>query len=265
MVSHECLARLQKSTQCVISQGRESVHIIWPSLFSPPARTTLSDKFSSDAVRAQLVHHSIIVWTPKWTLRPGSLNFTHVLMGREILNWENTLGGYNRASLEMQSEDIIKQDWRCTCRGHDCTTLEAVIDCVWRYTWMPWSREAGNALRAQDRWRLEEYFQAVNLEVVNQEVVDLDVVDLEAVNLEALNQDVVDWEGGVTRAETVFVGSLVSLRIQCCDHNTVHRELIDEALARSGRESTLQWCSTWRMLYSVLTHDHGMQWQNRMT
>jgi len=35
--------------------------------------------------------------------------------------------------------------------------------------------------------------------------------------------------------------------------------LRDEKLAGSGRLSILGWCCTWCMLYSVLSHDHGME------
>jgi hypothetical protein len=59
--------------------------------------------------------------------------------------------------------------------------LEAVIERVWRCTWMPCSSEVGDAVGGHDQSRLVEY---------------LEVVDLEKV----------DWEGGVMAAVTLFIG-----------------------------------------------------------
>jgi hypothetical protein len=57
----------------------------------------------------------------------------------------------------------------------------AVIERYWRCTWRPGLCEFGDAVGGHDRSRWEEY---------------LEVVDLEAV----------DQEGGVTAAETIFIG-----------------------------------------------------------
>jgi hypothetical protein len=55
------------------------------------------------------------------------------------------------------------------------------------------SSEFGDALEGYDRARLEEYWEAVNLETVN---------------LEAVVQ-----EAGAMRAETLFIGLLVNARM----------------------------------------------------
>jgi len=67
----------------------------------------------------------------------------------ESCEFRDTLGGCDRASLEMH--------------------FDAMIERVWRFTWRLWSSEFGDALGGNDRAGLEEYYEAVNLEAVVQE------------------------------------------------------------------------------------------------
>jgi len=63
-----------------------------------------------------------------------------------VSEFGDTLGGCNRASLEMHLEALTERVWRCTWRprsselrdalgGHDRANLEAGFEQVWRYTW----------------------------------------------------------------------------------------------------------------------------------
>ena len=52
-----------------------------------------------------------------------------------------------------------------------------------------------------DRSRLEEYLEAVNLEAI-----DLKAVNVEAVNLETVNLEAVDREACAFESETLFIG-----------------------------------------------------------
>jgi len=78
----------------------------------------------------------------------------------------DTLGGRDRASVEMHLETEIEWTQRCTWRpgSSECGDafgdrdqvnsemhLEAVIERVWRCTWRPWSSEIGRVLRG-GRW-----------------------------------------------------------------------------------------------------------------
>ena len=87
----------------------------------------------------------------------------------------DTLGGRNRASLEIHSEIVIERVWRCTWRpcswdlaGRNRASLEIHLEDV--------TSEFGDALAGYDRARLEEYLEPVDL------------------------------EGGATAAETLFIG-----------------------------------------------------------
>jgi hypothetical protein len=64
--------------------------------------------------------------------------------------------------------------------AHDRVNLDAVLERVYTYTWRLSSSEFRDALGGYDPARVEEYMEAVNLEVVV-------------------------WEGGTTGAETLFI------------------------------------------------------------
>jgi len=164
----------------------------------------------------------------------------------------DALGGRDRVSSEMHWEARIEWTRRYTPRlwsskfgdalgGRDRVNseihLEAVIERVWRCTGRPWLREVGDALWGHNRARLEmqleteiEWTQRCTwspwLSKIGDALAGYDRAWLEKY-LEAVN-----LEGGTTAAET---------------------------LAGSGRLSILGWCCTWCMLYSVLSHDHGME------
>lgn len=59
----------------------------------------------------------------------------------------------------------------------------------------------GDILEGHDQSQLEEYLEAVDLDVI-----DLIAVNLQAVNLDAVNPDAVDWKACAMDAETVLIG-----------------------------------------------------------
>jgi hypothetical protein len=90
-------------------------------------------------------------------------------------------------------EAVIERIWRCIWRPYsrEFGDFEAEMKRRWRYTWRPQSSKFGDVLGGRDQARLEEYWEAVNLEVVN---------------LEAVVR-----EGGRTGAETLFFSALVTV------------------------------------------------------
>jgi len=181
-------------------------------------------------------------------------------------------------SLTMYLEAVIERVERCTCRpwsiefgyalwGRDWASLEmhfeAVIEQVWRYNWRLWSCELGGHNRAS----LEIHFEAV---IVNSEM-----------HWEA----VIEWVwrctcrlwsseiGGVLGSSPFggrHDGSWDSIHWLTCNCGKVEswaqqHPPRDGKLAGSGKLAgtgslmILGWCCTWCMLYSVLSHDHGME------
>jgi len=58
-------------------------------------------------------------------------------------------------SFKIQLEAMIEGVWRYAHGGHDGANLEAIIECVCRYTLGPGSNEWGDALGGSDQVRLE--------------------------------------------------------------------------------------------------------------
>jgi len=142
-------------------------------------------------------------------------------------------------SLTIHLESMVDRVWRCTgmpwlskfrdaLGGWDGVIwemhLEAVIDQVWRCTGRLWPSDFGDALAGYDRARLEEYLEAV--------------------------------EGRLD-------GSWDSIHWLTCNcgnvESWVQHPPRDVKLAGSGSLSIMGWCCTWCMLYSVLSHDYGME------
>jgi len=66
----------------------------------------------------------------------------------------------------------------------------------------------GDTSGGHDQSSLKEYMMAVD-----PEAIDLNGVNVEAVNLEAVNLEAVDWEACAMKAETLFIGKLVIVRM----------------------------------------------------
>jgi len=81
--------------------------------------------------------------TQRYTPRPWSSDFGEAL------------GGSNRSYLEIHLEAVIERVWRYALGGHDCANFQAVIKCVWRCTWRPWSCELAGRNQASLEINLE--------------------------------------------------------------------------------------------------------------
>jgi len=156
-----------------------------------------------------------------------------------------------QVSLEMHLQAIIVLGWRYTWRPYLCEIrdtlggsvvaglemhLAAVIERVWRCTWRPWSTRMGGVLGGGQA-----------------------------------------GGGSLGRRRDGSWDSIQWLTRDCCNvENWVQNGLPrEERLAGSGRQSIWGWCSmlcmlysvyavlgvccTWCMLYSRLTHYHGME------
>jgi len=176
------------------------------------------------------------------------------------------LGGCDRASLEMHLEAEIEWSERCTwrpwssefrdtLRGRDRVywemDLDAVIDRVWRCTGRPWSSKFGDALGGRDGVNSEMHSEAVTERVWR-------------CTGRLWSSEIGGVLGG-GRFGGRCDGSWDSIYWLTCDcgnvESWVQHPPRDEKLAGSGsrRLSILGWCSTWCMLYSVLTHEYGME------
>jgi len=169
--------------------------------------------------------------------------------------WD-ALGAVDRVNSEMHWEAVIERVWRCTWRPWSCKPagcdrvsleihMEAVIERVWRYTGRPRLCELAHRNRA-------------SLEI----------------HLEAAIERVWTCTGGLWSSEIGGVrgggrlggsrdGSWDPIHWLTCNCGNVESWLQhpprDEKLAGHRRLSILGWCCTWCMLYSVLTHDYGME------
>jgi len=150
--------------------------------------------------------------------------------------------------------------------------VEAEIEWTERCTWRPWSIECGDALGGRDRSSMEMRWEAVI------ERVWTCTWGQDRVNSEMHSEGVTErvwrctcrvWSseiGGVLgggrfggRRDDSWV-SIHSLTCNCGNvESWVQHPPIDEKLAGSGRLSILGWCCISCMLYSVLTHDYGME------
>jgi len=125
--------------------------------------------------------------------------------------------------------------------------LEALILRGKRCTWRPWSSKFGDALWGRDQASVEIHFEAVIEQV------------------RCWNSRPWLSELGGRRD-----GNWDSIRWLTCNFGKVESWVqqhpqrdgkLDGSwkLAASGRLSILGWCCSWCMLYSVLSHDHGME------
>ena len=159
-----------------------------------------------------------------------------------------------------------------------------MIEQVWRPNWRPKSSELRDALGGRDRASLEmqlqakvEWTQRCTLRLWSSEFEgangDRDWVNSE-MHSEAVTEQV--WRctcrlwsseiGGVLwggRFGGRHDGSWDSMHWLSCNcgnvESWVQHPPRDEKLAGSGRLPIFGWCCTWCMLYSVLTHDYGME------
>jgi len=183
-----------------------------------------------------------------------------------------------RRSLTMYLEAVIKRVERCTWRlwsseigdalwGRDRWWLEmnfgAMIEGVWRCNWRPWLCKLGSRNRAS----LEMHFQAV---IMNSETHWEAVIEpVWRCNCRLWSSEIggvlgSGWYGG--RRD----GSWDSIHWLTCNWRKVDSWVQQHPprdwklagrgkLAGSGRLLILGWCCTWCMLYSVWSHDHGME------
>ena len=183
----------------------------------------------------------------------------------------DALGGKDRVNSEIHCEALIEQVWRCTWRprlselrdalgGRDTARLElnweAVIEWVWRRNWRPRLSELRDAIGNQD-WVNSEMHWEAGIEWVWRCTYRL-------------------WSSGIRevlrrgRFGGRWDGSLVSIHWLTCNCGNVETwiqqhpprdgKLVgSRILDCSGRLLILGWCCTWCMLYSVLSHDHGME------
>jgi len=138
------------------------------------------------------------------------------------------LGVRDRSSLEMHWEAVIERVWRCT----------------WRPRWS----ELRDALGGRDRASLEMHWEAVPERVWR-------------CTCRLWSSEIGGVLGG-GRFGGKCDGSGDSINWLTCNCGNVESWVHpprDEKLAESGRLSILGWCCTWCMLYSVLTHDYGME------
>jgi len=215
----------------------------------------------------------ILPVTLSTSVTPGSPYNWHRSLKMYLIErvWD-ALGGHDWASLDMHLETEIEWTQRCTWRpgwselgdahgGHDVANLQAVIERVWRYTWRPWSSEFGDALGGP--------------EIVNSEDAlgghDRGSLDMhsEDVSKRVWRCTCRLWSSGIggvlggSRFGGRRDGSWDSIHCLTCNcgnvESWVQHPPRDGKLAGSVRLLILGWCCTWCMLYSVLTHEYGME------
>jgi len=142
----------------------------------------------------------------------------------------DALGGRHSASWEMHWEAVIEWVWRCTLR--------------------PWSSEDGDAIGDLDWVNSEMHWEAV-IERVWRCTCTLWSTEIGGVpgNGQFGGRRYYSWD---------------SIHWLTCNRGNIEswvqqHPLRDGKLAGSGRLSILGWCCTWCMLYSVFSHDHGME------
>jgi hypothetical protein len=186
---HSCRAFEHPRNLCSSLWPGVSLHMISPSSNTPRARTAHSQEFPSDTMWgvgecswyavcfvAPPVHHPVIEWTWRCTLRPWSSDFwghhqasldipldalIEPVWRHKCRPWFCQLGVCNRASLEIHSEAVIERVGRCTwslwacevwdaLRGHDEASSVAIIERAWIYTWRLRLSKFGNTLGGRD-------------------------------------------------------------------------------------------------------------------
>jgi len=126
--------------------------------------------------------------------------------------------------------------------------LESVIDRVWRCTGRPRWSELRDELVGRDQSSLEMHWEAVTERVWR-------------CTCRLWSSEIGGLLGG-GRFGGRHDGSWYSIHWLTCNCGNVESWVHpprDEKLAGSRRLSILGWCCTWCMLYSVLTHDYGME------
>jgi len=197
----------------------------------------------------------------------------------------DALGSRNRATLEMHWEAIIERIWRYTWRPW----LSVLRDALWDYDrarlemhlWRPWSSDFGDSLGGREGVSLEictsrpwscelAGSHRASLEIR----LEAEIACTQKMHLEAGINRV--WRctcrlrsseiGGVHGGDRFWGrhdGSWDSIHWLTCNcgnvESWVQHPPRDEKLAGSGSLSILGWCCTRCMLYSVLTHDDGME------
>jgi len=230
---------------------------------------------------------AMIKWPRRCNWRPWSMQFVmHLDAEREWTQrciwrpWSskcgNALGGWDWVTSEMQLDPMIVRGWRCTrkswsstpwdaLRGHDQVSLElyleAEIELTQRCNWNPWSDKCGETIWGQHR--------------VNSEI-HLDALSEEGCKVTSPWSIDIEWVLGCIRNWRRWIGKEVQLEPslhsmfnlslgECREFSSTRYAEREMRLAGSRRQSILGSCSTQCMLYSVVTHDHGMQRQRRMT
>ena len=182
-----------------------------------------------------------IEWTQRCTWRPWWSQFG------------DALGDWDRVNSETHFEAGIEQVSRCTWRPWSCQLearnrtsleihLEAVIERVWRCNWRPWSSEYGDTLGDRDPVRLDEYLEAADGRRTGTQFISW---------LTRNHGNVTRWlylwssygelaGGGWSVGRYAGSWSYIQGSTRNCENE--------------GTTDNLR-C----MLYSVLTHDHGME------
>ena len=170
----------------------------------------------------------------------------------------------DRVNWGMHVEAVIDRVWRWTGRpwssefvdaleGRDEVNsvmhLEAMIKQIWTCTWRPWSSEFGNALGGRD-WVISK----MHSEAVTQRVWRCSCMLWSSKIGGVLGGGRFCWRRD---------GSWDSIDWLTCNCGNVaswvQHPPRDEKLTGSGRLSIVGWFCTCCMLYSVLTHDYGME------
>jgi len=185
-----------------------------------------------------------------------------------VATWSCTWSSVFQLHLEMEIQWAQRFTWRSWSRqfgdalgGHERVNLQAIIERVWRCTWKAWSSAFGDALGGWDRVNSEDALggrDRSSLEMYSEAVTER--VGRCTCRL---------WSSGIGgvlgggRFAGRRDGSWDSIHWVTCNcgnvESWVQHPPRDEKLAGSGRLSILGWCCTWCMLYSVLTHDYGME------
>jgi len=232
-----------------------------PEYVLPVAQTSSVTPVSPYTHRRLLAMHleGVIEHVEKCTLRPRL---------REL---RDTLGGYDQVNAEIHSEGVIERVLGCTWRprlselrdalgGHDRASLEmnweAVIELVCQCTLKPWSSEVGDAIGAWNWVNSEMHWEAV-IKPVGRCTCRLWFSEIGGV--------LGSGQFGGRRNSSWY--SIHWLSCNCGNveswvrqHPPTDGKLAGSGqLAGSGRLSILRWWCTWCMLYSVLSHDYGME------
>jgi len=137
--------------------------------------------------------------------------------------------------------------------GRDWASLEMHLDAKMKWpqrcTWRPWMNQFGHALGGRDRVNSQMHSEALTERAWR-------------CTCRLLLSEIGGVLGG-GQFEGRRDGSWDSIHWLTCNcgnvESWVQHPLRGEKLAGSGRLSISGWCCTWWMLYSVVTHDYGME------